>query len=372
MSFGDYIFPLTVAIATAVVAVLLQLSVKLFERLASRRAERVGVGFALQTVRALDGPVFVIVLILGGSEAISEALQIWQQGQGIAVDLSSWARRGGNVLLIVVGAYAASKLIRSSLMTFQETVAIRTATPVDDRLLPVARHVTPILIYSIAALLVLSALGIAITPFLATIGIGGIALALAAQATLAHYFAGTYVISEGEIGVGDFIEIEGGPSGFVEEISWRSTKLRSRFNNLIIIPNSMMSENMITNYSRPVQAQNVMIAGGVSYDSDLEQVESVLSSTVDDVVVASPHAVTEAEPMVGFNAFGDSNIDFWVFAQAVDRLGSYHLETALIKEIHKRFNAAGIVINYPVRHLVWDDDAKMVVDSGPNVDGAER
>ena len=364
--FSDYILPLTIVGVTAVVALLVQVLVKVFERVARSRADTRGINLALALARALDGPVTLMVIVWGGSEAIAESLQIWQAGRGLPIDLSAVARRAGNVAMIIIGAYIANQVVRSALANIQTSIAAHTETSVDDRVIPVARHVMPILVYTVAGLLILNALNIAITPLLATLGIGGIAVALAAQSTLSNYFAGTYVISEGEIGVGDFIEIEGGPSGTVQEISWRSTKLQSRFNNLIIIPNSMMSENMITNYSRPVQAQNVMLAGGVSYDEDLEQVESVLRAAVDDVVVDSEYAVTDSEPMVGFNAFGDSNIDFWVFAQAVDRIGSYYLESQLIKEIHKRFKAADIVINYPVRHLVWDDDRKFPVSADAN------
>ena len=358
---GDYIFPLTIAAFTAVTALVIHVLVKVFERVARSRAERRGVTLALALAQALDGPVTLMVIVWGGSEATAEALQIWQSDQDLIVDLASFARRAGNVAMIIIGAYIVNQLARSALVNFQDTIATRTTTQVDDRVIPVAHRVMPILVYTVAGLLILNALNVAITPLLASLGIGGIAVALAAQPTLSNYFAGTYVISEGEIGVGDFIEIQGGPSGTVEEISWRSTKLRSRFNNLIIIPNSMMSENMITNYSRPARAQNVMVVGGVSYDEDLERVEAVLRSASADVVEASEHAVTDAEPWVGFNAFGDSNIDFWVFAQAVDRLGSYYLESDLIKEIHKRFNDAGIVINYPVRHLVWDEETQTAV-----------
>lgn len=367
---GDYIFPLTIAATTAVTAVVIHVLVKVFQRIARARAEHRGVTLALALAQALDGPVTLMVIVWGGSEATAEALQIWQSDQDLVVDLAAFARRAGNVAMIIIGAYIVNQLARSALVNFQDTVAAHTTTQVDDRVIPVAHRVMPILVYTVAGLLILNALNVAITPLLASLGIGGIAVALAAQPTLSNYFAGTYVISEGEIGVGDFIEIQGGPSGTVEEISWRSTKLRSRFNNLIIIPNSMMSENMITNYSRPARAQNVMVVGGVSYDEDLERVEAVLRSASEDVVEASEHAVTDAEPWVGFNAFGDSNIDFWVFAQAVDRLGSYYLESDLIKEIHKRFNDAGIVINYPVRHLVWDEETQTAVpkddDAKPN------
>ena len=190
---------------------------------------------------------------------------------------------------------AAPRLVR------REHVASKTSTQLDDQLIPSFKRMLPILVYALAILWGLAIFEIEISPLLATLGIGGIAIALAAQPTLSNYFAGTYVISEGEIEPGDFIEIEGGPSGFVEDISWRSTKLRSRFNNLIIIPNSMMSDNMITNYSRPALAMNVIVTGGVSYSSDLQQVEDMLMEVATKIVVDSEHAVTETEPRAGFS-----------------------------------------------------------------------
>ena len=80
------------------------------------------------------------------------------------------------------------------------------------------------------------------------------------------------------------------------------------------------------------------------------------------MAIESDHAVTDSEPSFGFDTFGDSNIDFWVFMQATDRIGAWYLKSDLIKLIHQRFNDAGIAINYPMRHLVVDD--KENADSG--------
>ena len=77
----------------------------------------------------------------------------------------------------------------------------------------------------------------------------------------------------------------------------------------------MMSDNMITNYSRPALAMNVIVTGGVSYSSNLQQVQDILMEVATKIVVESEHAVTDTEPRAGFSNFGDSNIDFWVFLQ---------------------------------------------------------
>ena len=150
----------------------------------------------------------------------------------------------------------------------------------------------------------------------------------------------------------DFIELEGGPSGFIVDVGWRSTKIQSRFNNLVIIPNSRLAQSIITNYSSPTPAINVRVTCGVSYESDLKQVEKIVLEIANDTIMDSPHAINENPPFFGFSEFGDSNIDFWVVIQASDRLGSFALKSTLIKNIHTRFSKEGIEINYPVRKLI--------------------
>ena len=365
---NEYLIAIIVAVITVLIAGVLQIVLKVAKRRIPRPTGEEAPSVKYLVLDAIDGPAVLMVLLVGGTAAGSIALAHWDAREGIHVDLAPVVRQIGMVGVVGVLAYVSSRISSLLLDWYSEYVAPTTSTQLDDQLIPSFKRMMPILIYSVAILWALSIFQIAISPLLATLGIGGIAIALAAQPTLSNYFAGTYVISEGEIEPGDFIEIEGGPSGFVEDISWRSTKLRSRFNNLIIIPNSMMSDNMITNYSRPALAMNVIVTGGVSYSSDLEQVESILMEVANKIVVESEHAVTETDPRAGFSAFGDSNIDFWVFLQATDRGGSFQLKSQLIKQIHERFNEEGIVINYPIRHLVVDDvpDDEEGIDREPS------
>ena len=352
---SEYLIATIIAVVTLVLAGVLQIVLKVYKRRIRPQTDDEVPTARFLVVDAVDGPAVLMVLLGGGTVAGSMAMAHWQIGQDIQADLTQAVQRIGTVSVLAVAAYLGTRISSLLLDWYARYIAPTTSTQLDDQLVPSFKRIAPIFMYSLAVLWSLTIFDVAITPLLATLGVGGIAVALAAQPTLSNYFAGTYVISEGEIEPGDFIEIEGGPSGFVEDISWRSTKLRSRFNNLIIIPNSMMSENMITNYSRPQLAMNVIVTGGVSYDSDLERVEEILMEVANMIVVDSEDAVTETEPRAGFSTFGDSNIDFWVFIQATDRGGSFQLKSQLIKQIHSRFNEEGIVINYPIRHLVVDD-----------------
>jgi small-conductance mechanosensitive channel len=256
------------------------------------------------------------------------------------------------ILAIIQVSYLGSHLIQTMMTWYLHNIATQTATDLDDKLIPPLRRLAPLVVYSIASLLVLDVIGIAITPMLAGLGIGGLAIALAVQPTLSNFFAGTYLISEGELNEGDYIELDKGPADFVVEVGWRSTKIRNRINNLVIIPNSKMVDSIVTNTFSPTPAMNVVISCGVSYESDLENVEKVVLEISDDIVEEFEHTVTDSNPFFAFRTFGDSNIDFIVSITSTSRAGSFIVGSELIKRIHKRFREEGIEINYPVRKII--------------------
>ena len=259
------------------------------------------------------------------------------------------------VSVILTATFTVAHVVDRLIDWYVLNIAESTETKIDDTLLPTLRRVLPITIYAAGALVAIDSVGVSISPILAGLGIGGLAVALAVQPTLSNFFAGTYVVTEGELKEGDFIELEGGPSGYVEDVGWRSTKIRSRFNNLVIIPNSRMAESIVTNYFSPTPAMNVIVTCGVSYDANLEDVERFSVEEAEAVINDSDQAIKDVEPFFGFSNFGDSNIDFFVFLQAIDRSGTFTLKSELIKRIHERFNVEGIEINYPVRKIVYSE-----------------
>ena len=259
------------------------------------------------------------------------------------------------VSVIFTATFTVAHVVDRLIDWYVLNIAESTETKIDDTLLPTLRRVLPITIYAAGALVAIDSVGVSISPILAGLGIGGLAVALAVQPTLSNFFAGTYVVTEGELKEGDFIELEGGPSGYVEDVGWRSTKIRSRFNNLVIIPNSRMAESIVTNYFSPTPAMNVIVTCGVSYDANLEDVERFSVEEAEAVINDSDQAIKDVEPFFGFSNFGDSNIDFFVFLQAIDRTGTFTLKSELIKRIHERFNVEGIEINYPVRKIVYSE-----------------
>ena len=309
-------------------------------------------GLDTQVIRTVRGPVVLFLAILGVFLGFTSLTALTSEVYDALDGWDRWARRVWTVVVIAEVSYLASHLIQILIAWYLRTIAARTATDIDEKLLPPVRRILPLVIYSVGTLVALDSIGIPISPLLAGFGIGGLAVALAVQPTLSNFFAGTYLVTEGELKEGDYIELEGGPAGFVVDVGWRSMKMRSRFNNLVIIPNSTMAESIITNYFSPTPAMNVIVTSGVSYDADLAHVERVVIEVATELVTESPLAIKDTAPFFGFSAFGDSNIDFFIFLQAIDRTGSFSLKSELIKRIHHRFNEEGIEINYPVRKLV--------------------
>ncbi|KAF5434746.1 Small-conductance mechanosensitive channel [Candidatus Methanophagaceae archaeon] len=212
-------------------------------------------------------------------------------------------------------------------------------------------YVITILVYILAFLVIMYYFDIKLTPLIAAYGLGGLAVALALQDTLSNIFSGLHIVSDQPINYGDFIEIEGGLSGFVEDISWRSTRLRTLPNTLVIIPNSKLASSIITNYSLPVLEMSVLVQCGVAYDSDLEEVERVTIEAGKEVQMAVPGAVTDFEPVVRYHTFGDSNIEFSIILRAKDPTSKYILTHEFIKALKKRYDEEEIEISWPVRKI---------------------
>ena len=301
----------------------------------------------------VKGPLVLLLAILGLFLGFLVLTELTSSRYDVLDGMDKWARGAWTVVVIAEVAYLASHLTQVLMAWYIRTIATRTGTALETKLLPPVRRMLPVIIYGVAAMIALDSLNVSISPLLAGFGIGGLAVALAVQAPLGNFFAGTFVVTEGEVKIGDFIELDGGPSGYVVEVGWRSTKIRSRFNNLVIIPNSKMVDSIVTNYYSPTPAMNVIVTCGVSYESDLAHVERIVLEVTNQVIQESDEVVKSTEPFIGFSEFGDSNIDFFVFLQAKDRIGSFLVKSQVIKRIHARFAEEGIDINYPVRRLVY-------------------
>jgi len=261
------------------------------------------------------------------------------------------------ILFIGIGGVAVSRVVHAILHWYSVEMAPRTTTDFDDRLIPLLSRVADLIVYSLTFLVIMGQLKIDIGPFLAGLGIGGLAIALALQPTLTNFLSGTYVISDSVIRKGDYIQLESGVEGTVEEIGWRITKIRHWQGNLVILPNTKLSDAVVTDFEKPDLSMIIGVDGGVSYNSDLEKVEQVIAEVAADVMKTHPEGGKDFTPVVRFKNFGDSNINFSVVLKAENRGASFAIKHYFIKALHKRFQQEGIVMEFPVRKLYLDGNA---------------
>jgi small-conductance mechanosensitive channel len=130
-------------------------------------------------------------------------------------------------------------------------------------------------IIALGVLAFLNTIGISITPIIASLGIGTVAVALALQETLANLFAGIYMIVEKPIESGHFIKLESGEERYVTRVGWRSTQLRMLGDTVVVVPNSKLAGSVITNMSLPKEELAVTIDVGVDYGCNLDRVETI-------------------------------------------------------------------------------------------------
>ncbi|MFF4211912.1 mechanosensitive ion channel family protein [Streptomyces sp. NPDC001796] len=221
-------------------------------------------------------------------------------------------------------------------------------------------NITRILVLAIGFLVVLQTLGISIAPLLTALGVGGLAVALALQDTLANLFAGVHILASKTVQPGDYIRLSSGEEGYVVDINWRQTTVRQLSNNLVVIPNGQLAKTNMTNYTRPEQQLTVLVQVGVAYDSDLEHVEKVTTEVVAEVMTEITGAVPDHEPAVRFHTFGDSRIGFTVILGVGEFSDQYRIKHEFIKRLHQRYRAEGIRIPAPTRTVALQQGSALI------------
>ena len=213
----------------------------------------------------------------------------------------------------------------------------------------IVSNIVKIIVYVIGLLFLLQSLGVSITPLLTALGVGGLAVALALQETLTNLFAGVQIITSGKMKVEDYVQLDSGEEGYIVDISWRSTALRSLPNHLIIVPNSKMANAIVRNYTLPESEMSTLINVGVSYASDLEKVERVTIDVAKEVLREIQGGVAEFEPFIRYNTFNESSIDFTVILRVKQFVDQYPVKHEFVKRLQKRYKQENIEIPFPIR-----------------------
>lgn len=310
----------------------------LFRSSLGKLASKTKGDFDDQLLKVLAKGLYSLIFYLSLLLAI-EALQF-------ASGIDTFLKRFVVTLLIISLMVKVLKITRLTLEAFSHNK--KRFKFIEERTIPILDITTKILIVGAGLYILILSWGINPTAWLASAGIVGIAVGFAAKDTLANLFSGFFIVADSPYKLGDYIILDTGERGRVTHVGIRSTRLLTRDDVEVTIPNSVMGNAKIVNESGgPWEKTRIRINVGVSYDSDLEQVHDVLMEMAED----NADLCSSPEPRVRFRSFGGSSIDlqFMAWIERPEQKGL--ISHRLIMKIHKLFNEKGIEIPYSKQDL---------------------
>jgi small-conductance mechanosensitive channel len=285
-------------------------------------------------VEYLTRPLVLTTVIL----ALMMVVSVYRLPQGLqdailsslaTILLFSWMRAGFRTARIVL------ELIASNQHRF-DIVQVRT--------IPIFDMTIKMLLAGLAAFIFLLIWDIDPTAWLASAGVIGIAVGFAARDTLANLFSGISIIADAPYKIGDYIVLDTGERGKVTHLGMRSTRLLTRDDVEVTIPNGVLANAKIVNESGgPWVKYRIRVPVGVAYGSDVDEVCSVLENTA----CSHPEVVKHPSPRVRMRAFADSSLNFELLAWIEDPEFRGRIRHDLLISIYKNFKQEGIEIPFP-------------------------
>ena len=259
-----------------------------------------------------------------------------------------WVNAFFAVIITFVGAWLVARLFDSLVDEYIAPILANTETDLDDILLPILRRGVKIIIWVMAIIMALDNAGYDITTVLAGLGVGGLALALAAQDSAKNIFGVFTIFTDTPFKVGERVKI-GGYDGTITEIGLRSTKLKTLEGRTVFVPNADFSDKAVENVSSE-PSRKVVLNLGLTYDMDAAKIEQAMT-VLEEIATANAEDIEEG-PSIGFNAFGDFalNVVFvYYIKKGSDILGT---QTQVNLEILKRFADGGVEMAFPTQTIL--------------------
>ncbi len=203
-------------------------------------------------------------------------------------------------------------------------------------------NLTRIATVLLGSLIILNALGISIAPVVTALGVGGLAVALALQDTLSNLFAGLQIVASKKIRPGDYVVLDSGHEGVVEDIAWRYTTLATPAGSLVIVPNAKLGQAIVTNQSLPASPLSVVVEFSVDHGSDLDRVETIASQVASEVMGELEPTLDDYQPIVRFRGLSDGQVTVAAVLRAHDVPSQHVVRSAFIKRVYERLTSEGI------------------------------
>lgn len=237
-----------------------------------------------------------------------------------------------------------------------ETHARKTMSRLNEALLPLANRVINVILAVIAIIITLDHFGQDVSSLVVSLGVGSLAIALAAQDTLSNMIAGFVIMMDRPFRVGDRIQLPSGDMGDVHEIGIRSTKILNFDNNLVIFPNSELVKSHIVNFSYPADFVRIVVDVGVAYGTDLDKAKYIMT----DLAKRNSDLLSDPAAQAFVVALADSSVNLRLVGRTDDYRKKFLIETSLREQIYNAFREAGVEIPFPQRvvHIQPTPDVK--------------
>lgn len=257
--------------------------------------------------------------------------------------------------VLVVGIVISATLLVMRVLT--GVIGIRAGE--DGRGATIFANIARIAVLVVGVLVAFQTLGIQVAPILTALGVGGLAVALALQPTLSNLFSGIQILMTRKINPGDFIRLSSGEEGFVTDISWRETTIRTLPNNLVMIPNANLATSQVTNYSLPEPEIGFAVTISVAHGSDLGAVKAALLEEAAAVQSADASAVAGFVPAVLIGGISESAVELLIVLRTKDFTGQGGMKSALYERVLARLARDGIQLPVPTRTIIHRGDPRL-------------
>jgi len=326
-----YLKFLLILFATFLVAVVVRLIVKKVLRPLARKTKTKVDDLIIKSVSSI---IFYIILAVG-----------------LKVGLESFAFKSGifnsliETLLILLIGILLFRIIHNFAVHWMEDWAKKTESTADDRMIPLVEKIVKAVVIILVTIFVFSAWHVNISPLLATAGIAGLAVGLAVKDSLANILGGIQLVLDKTFKVGDKVQLESGELGVILDIGLRTTKLKTYDNEVIFIPNGILANAKIKNFTVPDISIRVNVNFGVVYGSDPERVRQVVLEALKGIETV----LEDPEPEIQFLKMSDFSLDFVARAWVAEYTQAYSTFLRMTGVIYSALNKAKIDIPFPTR-----------------------
>lgn len=275
--------------------------------------------------------------VAAGINALCSAIVLWAFLLGVyaavlnyhlSVESTELVRK----ILIGLAVATATYVAGRAAMGFVESYSARTAALPSASLLPMFAE---LVVFVLGGMMVLSTVGISITPLITALGVGGLTIGFALSTPLSNIFAGLLLIASRQLRPGDYVRFEGGVEGWVMDITWFATTLRDRASNYVVMPNSKITSTWFTNFDLPNPKVTVELKATLASDVDLNAAErAIVQAAVD--TLRSCNIQSKDEPYVRFTDFNGNRISFSAFLRADSMQNQLLIQHEFVKHLQER------------------------------------